>query len=367
MKNLAIFIYSLAGGGAERVVSILLQELKSEFDITLVLMNDTISFEIPKETKIIYLENSNPTENGLFKLVKLPYLGYKYKKLCQKNKIDTSLVFMNRPSYIAIFAKIFGLKAESIISERSTPSQIYAKNTLTSKANRFLIRNLYPKADKIITNSQGNRDDLIENFQIPPSKTVTIYNPFDIEKIESLSKEDVEGIDFSKFTFISVGRVDEGKNHQMIIEAFSKLKSENMQLIILGEGDLKQSLHVKIEEYNLTSKVFLLGFDANPYRYMSKSDCFVFASRFEGFPNVLVEAMACGLPVISTNCKSGPAEILKDGILIDVDDKKAMIEAMRDTITNTALRESLHVKSLKRAKEFDKEKIIKQFIYTCKL
>ena len=101
-KNLSILIYSLAGGGAERVVSILLNELKDKYDITLVLMRNKLDYEIPKNIKIHFLEDSNPYENGIVKLLKLPYLGWKYKKFCQYNGIDISLAFMNRPSYVSI-------------------------------------------------------------------------------------------------------------------------------------------------------------------------------------------------------------------------------------------------------------------------
>jgi N-acetylgalactosamine-N,N'-diacetylbacillosaminyl-diphospho-undecaprenol 4-alpha-N-acetylgalactosaminyltransferase len=373
-KNLSILIYSLAGGGAERVVSVLSHELKEEYDITIVLMRNKIDYEIPKGTKIHLLEDSNPYENGILKLLKLPYLGWKYKKFCQSNGVDISLAFMNRPAYVSIFSKIFGNKIYTIISERTTPSMMYEADNLFSKVSRVLIKKLYPKADFIISNSEGNRLDLIDNFEIEALKIETIYNPFDLYKIEKLSFEKVDNFEFKKFTFISVGRLDYGKNHKLLIDAFSKLSVDNIELIILGEGVFREQLEEQIKGLYLENSVYLLGFDSNPYKYFSKADVFVFTSLYEGFPNVLVEALACGLSVISSDCKSGPREILAPysdfsfqikegieeteyGILIPVNKKEELVEAMNCIVDNF---QEKNVKE--RAKSFDKKSIVAEFI-----
>lgn len=373
-KNLSILIYSLAGGGAERVVSILLYELREEFNITLVLMRNKIDYEIPNDIKKHLLEDSNPHENGVKKLLKLPLLGLKYKRFCQKNSIDISLAFMNRPSYVAIFSKIFGNRVNTIISERTTPSMMYRHKTLLSKVSKILIKKLYPRADLIIANAEGNRLDLIDNFFIDKTKIVTLPNLFDLEKIEKLSHEPVDKIAFNKFTFVTVGRLDNGKNHKLMIEAFSKLEDSSTQLIILGEGVERKALEEQIVELNLTDRVFLVGFDNNPYKYFAKSDVFLFTSLYEGFPNVLVEALACGLPVISSDCRSGPREILAPnsdvrfqledgleiteyGILVPINREEELIEAMKYML------EKWQKKNVKlRANSFDKKIIVNKFI-----
>jgi len=373
-QKLAILIYSLAGGGAERVVSVLLQELKEQYEITLVLMRDKIDYEIPSDIKIHFIENSNPYENGILKLLKLPYLGWKYKKFCQKNSINISLAFMNRPSYVSILAKLFGSNIYTIISERTTPSMMYGKDNLFSKISKVLISTLYPKSDFIVSNSEGNRLDLIENFSITPQIIQTVYNPFDLEKIEKLSLEKVDGFEFTKFTFVSVGRLDYGKNHKLLINAFSKLDVDKIELIILGEGELRVKLEDQIQALGLEKSVFLLGFDNNPYKYFSKANAFVFSSNYEGFPNVLVEALSCGLSVISTDCKSGPREILSPssdfsfqlkenieltdyGILVPVNREKELIEGMRYMMN------SWHEKNVKvRGNSFDKKTVVREYI-----
>lgn len=372
MKKVSILIYSLAGGGAERVVSILLKELK-EFDVTLVLMSDKIDYEIPKNSKIVYLEKSNPKESGIKKLLKLPLLALKYEKFLKENEIDISLSFMNRPNYINILSKLFGSKVKTIISERANPSLQYSYKNLLSKINKFLIKNLYPKADLIIANSNGNRIDLINNFAIKSNFIKTMHNPFDLEKIEKLSSESVE-FDFSKLTFITIGRLDIGKNHEMMIKAFAKVET-NANLIILGEGELREKLLTLIKELNMKEKIFLMGFDSNPYKYLSKSDVFLFSSSHEGFPNVLVEALACGLPTISTDCNReilapnsevdyqllDKIELSDYGILTPVKNELLFKEAI-EKLLDKELRDKYKSLSKKRAKEFDKEKIVKEFI-----
>ena len=133
-KRLSILIYSLANGGAERVVSILLNDLKDIYDINLFLMCDNIFYCVPDNVKITFLEKSSVDENGIKKLLKLPFLSYRYKKL---NKSDVSLSFMNRPNYINIISKILGMKGKVVISERSMPS-LQHKSGMQGKINKVL-------------------------------------------------------------------------------------------------------------------------------------------------------------------------------------------------------------------------------------
>lgn len=371
-KKLSILIYSLANGGAERVVSILLKELSETYDITLVLMNNTIQYNLPENQKIVYLEHSKPTENGLFKLIKLPFLGFKYRQFCQQNGIDITLSFMNRPNYIALFSKLIGNPSKIIISERSQPS-LQHKYGLQGLINRTLIKLFYPKADAIIANSLGNTIDLASCFDI--DTVHTINNPFDLETIEILSKKDID-LPHKEFTFVTIGRLDNGKNHRLILEAMKNIKAH---LWIIGEGPLLKMLEEHIRQLSLEKKVFLLGRQENPFKYLDKADCFVFGSNHEGFPNVLVEALACGLPVISTDCPSGPREILasdtnpnmhlkatigfeKFGILTPVGEIECMREAMQFIINNPDQKEYYKNNAKIRASDFSKELIIKQFI-----
>ncbi len=377
-KRLSIVMYSMVGGGAERVVSVLLEELKEKYDITLVMMRKKIDYEIPKEIKVVFLEDSHPDEHGIFKLMKLPLLAWKYAKFCQKNKIDLSMSFTTRPAYFSIFSRWLGNKSTIIINESTTPSMMYKSNALVSKINKFLIRTLYPHSDLIIANSEGGKLDLIQNFSIDASHIEVIYNPCDLNIIGIRSKEPVDVINFDKYTFISAGRLDAGKNHTMLINAFAQVNNKETQLFILGEGILKDELKKLIQNLSLEKRVFLLGFDANPYKYFSKADTFVFASNYEGFPVVLIEALTCGLPMISTDCKSGPRELLSPksdvekhlkneleraefGILTPVGNTDLLTKAMDMMVEDKNLQDEYRQKSKDRVERFSQETIVPLF------
>ncbi|MGY8913983.1 MAG: glycosyltransferase, partial [Flavobacteriales bacterium] len=308
--KIALFTYSMAGGGAERVVSYLLPYLKNKgSDVVLVLMNNTIAYDLPKDIPIHYLETSKAMEHGSFKLVKLPLLAYNYAQLLKKLEITHSFSLLTRPNFINVMSRWFTKhKFSLIISERNYISEQYGYGDLQSKVNRFLVKRLYPKADKIICNAKESGKDLVKNYIVDARKIKTIYNPIDKERIDQIPALN-NFFDSNYFNIISVGRLEIVKNHKMLLEVVQNFK--NVRLYILGQGPLEEELLNMISEKSLEDNVFLLGFDNNPYKYLKKADLFIFGSNHEGFPNVLLEAICCGLPILSTNCKSGPSEMLE--------------------------------------------------------
>ena len=180
----------------------------------------------------------------------------------------------------------------------------------------------------------------------------------DIE-LEQKTKEDIS---FKKPFILSVGRLDKGKNHSLLIKAFSRLDTD-LKLLILGEGPLKDELQRLIKSLNLEQRVFLLGFDKNPYKYMSKCEFFAFASSFEGFSNVLIECLASSCAVLCTDHKSGARELFKDdefGLLVKVDDEDSMFYGLKKMIEDKELRKLYKQRAKFRAKDFDKTKIAKE-------
>lgn len=338
-QNISIIINSLNSGGAEKLVSLMVHDLMNEYNLYLVLMNDTIKYDLKDFNNIHFIDHGNLNESGILKLLKLPLLAWRYKNFCKKNSIDTSISLLSRPNYISTISKLFGNKSKIVISEHSFPSKQYESNTMQSKINKFLIKKLYGFADKIIAVSKGSATDLKENFGIKNNVDI-IPNTINIEDIYTKMQKEVN-FDFSRFTYITIGRLDSGKNHKMMIEAFDKLDFD-AQLLIIGEGELKEDLSSLINRLKLNNKVFLLGFQNNPYKYLAKSDCFVFTSNYESFGIVLLEAMACGLPIISTDCESGPREILgknsKYGLLVQVNDIKNLSVAMMEMYNIEKLR-----------------------------
>ena len=347
--SLAILIYSLGPGGAERITSLLLESLSKEYPITLVLLEDICHYKIPSNVTKVILGKNSTYESGLKKLIKIPILAYKYSKIIRNCTHSFSL--MTRPNYINILASFFTKKPKIFISERSYPSKQYGYGNLQSKINRFLIQALYKRADKISANSPQNLQDLILNFQVPKSKTTLLPNCFDLEKIQNLSQENtplkekilakkLEG----KKIFVSIGRLDEGKNHALLINTLAALKDKNIFLFILGEGVLRESLQKQINVLKLTNHIALLGATTNPYAPLSCADFFLFGSNHEGFPNVLVESLALGIPIITTDC--APQMILqstqemqnfklgKCGITTPLNNKEIMIEAIHWALEN---------------------------------
>ncbi len=375
--KIAIFLYSLAGGGAERVVSILLQNLSDQYDITLILMNATIIYDIPKNIPIHLLESSLPNESSILKFLKLPILGWKYSRFCTRYHITVSFSLMNRPNYINVLSKFFGNTAKIIISERGTPSRQYVKSSLQGWINHFLIQWLYQKADLITTNSSGNSQDLKYSFNI--SKPIIIlYNLFDIQAIlHSCHLRTPPKNNY--FHLITVGRLDKEKNQLLLIETLARLNRKDVKLTVIGTGPLKDQLAKAVIKFDLQTQVEFIGFIDNPFPYLMQSDIFLFASRQEGFPNVLVEALACGCAVISTDCQSGPREILAPetpfeitidkeieyaqyGILTPVNNLDLMTQALNTLLDNPNLLANYRQKAIVRAKNFDKSIQLPKYI-----
>lgn len=368
----------MAGGGAERVVSIIVSELNKYYNIHLVILNGVVEYQIPSNIPIICLDKSGFFERNIItKLIALPIFAYKYYKLCKEKQIDISFSLLTRSNYINILSKkLFSSTIKTIVNERGTPSLYYGSKSFNSILNKRMITFFYPYADSIITNAKGNRKDLERNFQLNNSKLSTLYNPVDYQYIIECTKDEIDTFDSSRFTFVTVGRLDKGKNHELILKALKQFN--DAQLIIIGKGELYSYLIAKVKEYKLIDRVQLIGFDSNPFKYLIKSDCFVFTSNYEGFPNVLAEALCCNLPIISTDCTSGPREILMGdtnieqleenmeigeyGILIPPNNLNSLIKAMDLIMDNNELRNSLKDKSTERVLDFSKEIFIKNVI-----
>lgn len=300
----------MSGGGAERVMSYLLPYLQAKnYEVVLVLMNTKIVYPSIENIRIHYLEKSEVVEPGLVKFLKLPWLAWKYARFLKKERITHSFSLLTRPCYINIMARWFTSHPYKLmVSERNYPSLQYGYNDNQSKINSFLVKKLYPKADLIISNAKASAEDLIANFNVSREKTGVIYNPIDLEKIDGIVPNN-SLFNSSHVNLVSVGRLQLVKNHQLMIEAIAPFK--NVRLYIFGEGELREDLEAQIDNLGISERVFLMGFESNPFQYLKAADIFVFSSNHEGFPNVIMEAMACGLPIITTNCKSGPDEIME--------------------------------------------------------
>ena len=365
--KIAFIINSLAGGGAERVVSTLSNYLVEHgYKITIILLEkNEVQYKLNNKIKIIVLKTSKITK-GMGKLLFIPLQAVELSHIIKKNKIDQSMSFLTRANLVFSFTKFFSDK-NVIISQRNNAKKNYETNNIQNIIMNFLIKKLYKKADKIVAISSGIKDSLHKDYDVDISKIQVIYNPQNNKLIQNPYIGKLT-FDFKKEYkyFITLGRLIKLKDHKSMIEAFYIVsqKYPHLKLLILGEGELKNDIKLLINKLNLNNQVILLGFIKNPFDYLKKADIFVFSSRFEGFGNVLVEAMACGLPVISTNCPSGPSEILENGkygILTEVENKKELAKAMIDMLDNSTY-SYFQKQSLQRAKDFDVAIIAKKYL-----
>jgi N-acetylgalactosamine-N,N'-diacetylbacillosaminyl-diphospho-undecaprenol 4-alpha-N-acetylgalactosaminyltransferase len=339
-------------------------------------MDSTIKYNLPQDQEIVYLKQNDLKQYPIEKFFSLIYWAYQYKKLCSQHNIDISLSFMNRANYINIISRFFGSKSKIVISERIVSSNEYSTQSIKDILSRSLVKKLYPKADLILPNSQGIQRDLIQNFHIDETLIEVINNPIDIDKINEMCNEPIEKpLDESRFNFITVGRLHPQKNHKILLEAIKELDAN---LYIIGEGYLKNQLLEQIQALSLQNRVFLLGNQTNPFKYLKQADCFLFSSNYEGFPNVVLEALTVGLPVISTDCNSGPREILDPqmsidihvngvnlgeyGILVKVNSIEQMKQAMRTIISSDDLRNTYKNKALKRAEDYQISVIMQKYL-----
>lgn len=276
------------------------------------------------------------------------------------------------PNFFALLACMLCFRRELLIlSEHSSPGlaiSAYQPKSFLKEAIFSLIYRFYSLAHKIVAVSNGVRDELITKFGISSSTVFSIYNPVDIEDIQTKAKEQLNHPWFESKgipVILAAGRLEPQKNFPLLLDAFVLVRQKKpCRLMILGEGKQRQDLEQKIEELGLQQDVLLHGFEKNPFAYMSKASLFVMSSDYEGLPTVLIEAMVCGCPIVSTDCPSGPAEILENGIygtLVPVGDAQALAEAILTNLKspNKDVRE--------RAEFFSVERAVNQYLDLIKM
>ncbi len=368
--KLFILIPSLEKGGIERSMSRLSRGLLDRgWDVSIISekpSEESISY-FDERVKLLSLGSSfiDQNSNIIFSIFKNILYYFKIKKFIKKHSPDVLLAVKNIP--VSIILKInLKNKFKLIIREAVDPK--YSSITQRSLFSRFLINNiksfLYPKADNIIAISEGVKQSLIKNFKLDSSKIRTIYNPSADEKILSLAQEDIDSDLLSdKPLIISVGRLTKQKDHITLLKAFNKIYPKiNCNLYIVGEGSERDNLEKFIRNNNIGDRVKLLGYQNNPWKFMSKSELFILSSIWEGFGNVIVESMLIGIPVISSDCPSGPREILNDGVngkLFKVGDYSHLAKTIEDILSgdNAELINRARIRS----KDFSIEKITQEY------
>jgi len=373
MKKIIFLIPTLSIGGGERVVSELSLNLPKSIDRIIVLFQKEISY--PYNGNVISLNVSLSSRNLFLKIYHY-FLGLlRFRKIVKIEKPDYVISFGHVANIINILSR-----AKSIVRvDNFYSSSCYG---FGGGIYKTLIKMLFNKADMIVSVSKESAQDLIKNFGLKKEKIKVIYNPLNVKEIEKLSKEPLEKKYqeiFKKPVIINMGRMSKQKGQRHLIKVFKEVKKtiKEARLVILGSGELQPELNKIVKDLGIENDVYLLGWQSNPFKFLAKSKMFVLSSLWEGLPYVLLEAMACGLPIVSYDCKSGPREILAPdtnfnfqtknieyaeyGILVKEENEELLGRAVVKVLLDKNLLSQLKEKSKKRAEDFNVKNIVKEW------
>ena len=291
------------------------------------------------------------------------HAAYGVYKIVNSKKPDIVISTLNFVGPLAVFVKLFERKTIVLLWLHDYPIKTSKQGILTE-----IIMNLTFKfADKIICCSKGVRIALNDNFNISLDKTITIYNIIEIDKINRLKNEEIYDDWFKRcdLKIISVGHFESGKGFDYLIKAFKLVieKGINANLIILGEGTERNIFENLTKNLGLENYVIMPGFKENPYKYMKNSDVFVLSSISEAFPYVLLEAMICGVPIITTEYPSFKDIITNNinGISVPIKDEKTLANAVAELLKNKEMAKRLTENAIKKVKDIKLEKIVNEY------
>jgi glycosyltransferase involved in cell wall biosynthesis len=357
-QPISFFIPGLQGGGAQRVVVNLANALLDITDhpIHVVLAHKVGEFidELRPEVKIIDL-GTKRASRSVFALA----------RYMRRERPQAMISTLNYANVMFLFSGLLaGKPCPLIVREANVvrkPSGSLG-DKLRGHITQGLMRLLYPRADKVIAISRDVQQSLLDVGIKIQDKLALIGNPVEIEssKIESV---DLNWLPNPTPPFIcSIGQLSVQKGFDTLLGAFAKLEDKNLHLVILGEGPLRGSLRHQAKELGVEGRVHLPGFVKQPRRVLEKAEMFVLSSRWEGFVNVLLEALATGVSVVSTDCPGSPRDLLengKHGYLVPYDDPAALADGITRALENPA---GTPEGRKARAEDFSAEKIARKYL-----
>ncbi|MFC6920913.1 glycosyltransferase [Meiothermus taiwanensis] len=331
MSKLSIFLPNLNGGGAERVMVTLVNGFAHRgycVDLVLASKEGPYLQEVDPLVRVVDLRAGRVIK-ALWPLVR--YL--------RSERPVAMLSAINHANVVAVLARYLArVNTRVVISEHSTISiEAQRARVWNARSVYVLVPWVYRRADGIVAVSRDSAHDLERFASLPAGSVQTIYNPFDLTRIRQLAAEPVPHPwlqpEQRRPVILAIGRLTEPKDYPTLLRAFALVRTHlNGRLLILGEGELREELAALAQSLGLGDDDFQMpGFVANPFAYLARAAVFVLSSRWEGLPGALIEAMACGTPVVSTDCPSGPREILQEGRwgrLVAVGDVEALAQAI---------------------------------------
>ncbi|MBT3413285.1 MAG: glycosyltransferase [Candidatus Jacksonbacteria bacterium] len=357
MAELIILIPSLRGGGLEKTILRLATELNQQnVDLDFVVTNMVNSaYQVPNKLPFINLDAARIA----YALVPL----VRYLKKTKPRVLFSAGTPLNS---IAVLAKLVsGYPKRLVLGERNHLSSIVRHSSrFRDRFRPYLVRFLYTFANLVLAVSKSVADDVITIGGLDEKKVRVVHNFFDVDQIrvQASVPTNIDWIDTPDVPIlISVGRMVPQKGYDILLKAFSLLrKQRECRLVILGDGTERATLEILAKELNVHNDVFMPGFVQNPYAYMAKASLLVQSSLWEGLPGVLIEALACGTPVVAINSPGGASEILaggKYGTLITTPNVTDLAEAISHNLNN----KSDSKKLIDRARFFSSENILQQY------
>ncbi len=355
MTNVTFFIGTVKLGGTEaKLVRNFLPALKKRriLNPRLLLLRNEGEFMdlIPDDIETFSLDEGKRT--------KLPRLVLRLRRMLGKLDSEVIMSCMSYPALISYGARKLSPGAFTHVIHDTVPMREFIKYEISGERLRrlklSLIRRAYADADALIGNSQGVTDNFLE-FGMETERVHMIYNPLNRDMIAGMAEEEA-GLNIEGPLVVSAGRLVYQKAFDVLIRAFRKVRDRTpAKLLIIGDGHLKRELLSMRESLGLRDDILFSGFQQNPWKYFKHATVFCLASRYEGFPNVVLEAMTLGVPVVVTDCHAGPSEITKGGrygILVPPENPDALAGALLSVITSKRLRGNLSALALERSRAF---------------
>jgi glycosyltransferase involved in cell wall biosynthesis len=360
-RRVTFVLPSLHGGGAERAAVILLNGLaRRDYDATLYVFARQGAYfdQVANDVRVIV-----GSPGRISRLRSL-------RRFLSREPQDVVVSFLSHFTTYAAFrtaspASKYAISQQTPLSAFLDDHDYGWRHPMRRRLFTAVARSVYPRVDGIAATSRGVADDLNSHYGVDRSRIAVIPNPVDIETVQRAAREAVDPA-FERGqvpTIVTAGRLAHAKNLPLLIDALQHLSRRMaFRAWILGAGDLENDVRALITRASLQQHVALLGFQANPWKFMARADVFVLTSRYEGFGNVLIEAMSCGLPVVATS-SYGTRDIVRDdaGILVERHDPAAVAAALERMLADPPLRACMASAARAAAVEFSVPTVVDQF------
>lgn len=362
LPKLLIVIPNLGGGGAERVLLVLLRELASRWQVVLVLLEKHIMYHVklPSGVKYRFLNMKNT-------LLNFWCLAVRLAQIVREENPDVVFSVLFHANLMTVAAHRLARSGARLVLNAHSPLSYDLARVRLEMAKALAARCLYPLADVIICVSAEVREDLVKNFGVSPALCRVIYNPCDLDHLTRQARSPAAHpwVREKVPVFVAMGRLTPVKNFSLLLRACALARRETpLRLLVLGQGELKERLQREAEALHLEEVVAFLGFQENPFPYLARARALVHSSMQEGLPLVILEAMGLGVPVISTRCFKECNKVVRhgeNGLLTPLNDAPALAAALSLLARDEEFALALGRAGRELAEDFRTEKVVARY------